>query len=115
MTQSLSLELVHKLSTLELEFAQMWEERHPNIDLVAQYRIKRYRIDFCHPQAKVAIECQGGTWVSGMGHSSGKGIEGDCKKFCALAELGYLIFPLTCTMITTERMDAISYTLLSRL
>lgn len=97
-----------KLTKLEEEFAILWEYLYPNIDLIAQYPIKRYRIDFCHPQSKVIIECQGGTWVAGLGHSSGKGIEQDCKKFCTLAGLGYLIFPLTCTMISTEWLEVIA-------
>lgn len=105
MPQTLSLELVQKFSPLELEFAQLWEERYPEIDLIAQYPIGRRRLDFCHPLAKVAIECQGGTWVAGMRHSSGAGIQRDCEKFCQLASLGYLVFPLTCKMITPARVD----------
>ncbi len=49
-----------------------------------------------------------------MGHSSGAGIERDCKKFFALAELGYLVFPLTCKMIEPERIDAIARTIKAR-
>ena len=56
---------------LELEFMSQWEYLYPDIDLIAQYPFGRYRIDFCHTTAKVAIECQGGTWVPGLGHSSG--------------------------------------------
>lgn len=97
-----------QLTKLEEDFAALWECKYPNIDLIAQYPIKRYRIDFCHPQAKVIIECQGGTWVAGLGHSSGKGIERDCKKFCTLAGMGYLIFPLTCTMVEEKWIDAIA-------
>lgn len=114
MSRSLSLELVQKMSTLELEFAQLWEERHPNIDLITQYPFGRYRLDFCHLQSKVAIECQGGTWVAGLGHSSGKGIENDCRKFCRLAGAGWLVFPLTCKMIEPEWIDAIAQAILDR-
>ncbi len=53
MNQALPLEIIQKLSPLELEFAQLWEDRHPTINLVAQYPFGRYRADFCHPQAKV--------------------------------------------------------------
>ncbi len=115
MTQSIPLEVIQKFTRLELEFAQLWEERHPNIGLVTQYPVQRYRIDFCHPQAKVAIECQGGTWVTGMGHSSGSGIERDCKKFCKLAGMGYLVFPLTCKMIQPQWIDAIAQAISERL
>lgn len=114
MSQSIPIEIVRKFTPLELEFALLWEEQHFDIELVAQYPIGRYRIDFCHPQARVAIECQGGTWVAGMGHSSGAGIERDCKKFCKLASLGYLVFPLTCKMITLEYIDAIATTIIER-
>jgi very-short-patch-repair endonuclease len=96
------------MTKLELEFAALWEHLYPDIDLISQYPIKRYRIDFCHPVAKIAVECQGGTWVTGMGHSSGKGIKRDCEKFCYLASLGYLIFPLTCDMIDEKYLVMIA-------
>ena len=100
---------------LELEFAQLWEDRHPAIDLVFQYPFGRYKADFCHPQAKVVIECQGGTWVPGLGHSSGKGIQRDCQKFCTLAGLGYLVFPLTKEMIEPKWIDAIAQAIQNRI
>jgi very-short-patch-repair endonuclease len=103
------------MTSLELEFAQLWDERYPSIDLVTQYPVRRYKIDFCHPQAKVAIECQGGTWVAGMGHSSGKGIQRDCEKFCVLASQGFIVFPLTCEMITEKWIDAIAQVIKKRL
>lgn len=115
MEQQLSLEIVRKMTSLELEFAQLWEDRHPNIDLVFQYPFGRHKADFCHPQAQVVVECQGGTWVPGLGHSSGKGIEKDYRKFCKLAALGYIVFPLTCNMITVEQIDAIATTIKNRL
>lgn len=115
MTQLIPLDIFRKFTQLELEFAQLWEDRHSDIDLIFQYPIEQHKIDFCHPQTKVAIECQGGTWVAGMGHSSGKGIQRDCKKFCTLATLEYLVFPLTCDMITPRWIDAIAQTIRQRL
>ena len=115
MSQSLPLETIQRLTRLELEFAQLWDERHPDIDLITQYPFGRYRADFCHPQAKVIVECQGGTWVPGMGHSSGRGIQRDCQKFCKLASLEYLVFPLTTDMIKPGWIDAIAQTILERL
>lgn len=114
MAATLPPELIQKFSRLELEFAQLWEELHPSIDLVAQYPISKYRADFCHPVAKVVIECQGGTWVAGMGHSSGKGIKRDCQKICTLTAMGYAVFPLTCDMIAVYWLDAIAKTIRER-
>jgi len=106
---------IKSMTSLELEFATLWEELYPNIDLVFQYRVKRYRLDFCHVETKTAIECQGGTWTAGLGHSSGKGIESDCKKFCTLASMGFVVLPLTCKMITSQWLDAIAQTINLRL
>jgi len=97
-----------KLNKLEEEFVQLWEDLYPDIILNAQYPIGRYRVDFYHQQARVIIEIQGGTWVEGLGHSSGSGIEKDYKRFCRLASEGFLIFPLTCKMIEPEWLEMIA-------
>ncbi len=115
MNELISPNEFQKFTELELQFAQLWESLYPDIDLIAQYPFGRHRADFCNPEAKVVIECQGGTWASGMGHSSGSGIERDCKKFCKLANLGYLVFPLTCKMIEQEWIDIIAATIKQRL
>ena len=45
---------------------------------------RRYRVDFCWPDAKLALEVEGGTWIGGS-HSRGSGIETDCEKSALLA------------------------------
>lgn len=48
-----------KFTHIELKFAQLWIDRYPDIDLVTQYPVGRFRVDFCHLGAKVIVECQG--------------------------------------------------------
>lgn len=96
-------------SDLEYEFACQWEETYPDIDLHHDYPFakpikRKFLADFCHPEARVIIEVQGGTWVPEMGHSSAKSIQRDYEKFCIAASLGYLVFPLTNHMVQDQHL-----------
>lgn len=84
-------------SGAEFLFADTWLRLYPEIDLHTQHRFahpKRYRFDFAHLPTKVAIEIQGGTWVPGLGHSSGAGIRRDMAKAQLAASLGWVVVPL---------------------
>lgn len=55
-------------------------------------RPRLFRFDFAWPDAKLAVECQGGTWSSKrMGHSSGSGIQRDMAKANEAQLQGWLI------------------------
>jgi hypothetical protein len=85
------------VSHAEFEFAAMWDELYPNIDLHAEYRFdskRRYRLDFAHLPSKTGIEIQGATWVQNTGHSSGRGIQRDIEKVHLAALHGWQIIPL---------------------
>lgn len=62
---------------------------------------RRWRLDFAHPQAMVAIEAEGGVWSGGR-HVRGKGFEDDCAKYNHAATLGWLVFRVTAGMLERD-------------
>ena len=42
--------------------------------------LRRFRHDFYWPNARLAVEVNGGTWIPGAAHSGGAGIERDYEK-----------------------------------
>jgi very-short-patch-repair endonuclease len=105
-------------SELEDNFAGLWDSYFPDIDLYTQYKFhpkRRWMLDFACPVAKVGIEIQGGIWMAdGAGHSTGKGITTDCEKFCNMAALGWLLFPLVDSMIEPDYLAMIANTIKHR-
>lgn len=60
----------------------------------AEYKFhatRKWRFDFCWPEAKVALEVQGGIWSGGR-HSRGSGLVKEHEKLNAAAHAGYRIF-----------------------
>jgi very-short-patch-repair endonuclease len=59
---------------------------------------RRWRLDFAWPEARVAVEVDGGTWTGGR-HVRGAGIEADCAKFSEAAVLGWRVLRVTGDMV----------------
>lgn len=55
---------------------------------------RRSKFDFFLPQMNLAIEIQGGTWISGK-HTRGKGYQDDCKKMRRADQHGLRIWWFT--------------------
>ena len=66
---------------------------------------RRWRFDFAFPNAKVAIEIEGGTWAAGR-HSRGAGMEADMEKYNAATLMGWRVLRYTTAMVL--RGDAIN-------
>lgn len=84
-------------SDLERQFALLWAEHYPKIDLHSQVYFAKGRklhFDFAHWPSKTAIEIQGGIWIQG-GHSTPKGIQQDYEKLNLAQSLGWLVFQVT--------------------
>jgi very-short-patch-repair endonuclease len=97
-------------SVLEGEFAALWVALYPMIDLYSEYRFhaqRRWRFDFAHPGAKVAIEINGGQWIK-SGHSSGFGLERDYTKLNAAMSDGWSVYQLSGGMIDEANLVAIA-------
>ncbi len=98
-------------SHLEQRFADLWVDRYPSIDLHSEYRFippRRYRWDFCHLESRVAIEIQGGVWMTRSGHSGGTGLVKDYEKLCLAAAHGWRVFLLADSMINDEYLKLIA-------
>lgn len=77
---------------------------------VAEYRFappRRWRFDWAWPEAKVALESDGGTWLPGGGrHNRGKGFLNDMEKGNRATALGWRVFHATpqtlCSSVTLD-------------
>lgn len=99
-----------KTSELERTFLTLWKayrlqagnEHLP--EPVREYRFhptRRWRFDFAWPDAKVAVECEGGIWSRGR-HVRGRGFESDCEKYNAATLLGWRVFRCTPGMLEAD-------------
>jgi hypothetical protein len=65
---------------------------------------RKWRFDFAWPDALVAVEIQGGTWVakgSAGYHGSGRGIEQDAEKLNAAVAIGWRVALVTSPMVSS--------------
>jgi very-short-patch-repair endonuclease len=59
---------------------------------------RMFRFDFSWPDAKVAVEIEGGNWARGR-HTRPQGYESDCEKYNLAADLGWAMYRFTPTML----------------
>jgi very-short-patch-repair endonuclease len=50
-----------------------------------------WKFDFCWPEKKVAVECEGGIWTNGR-HTRGAGAREDMDKYNSATALGWHVF-----------------------
>jgi len=62
------------------------------------HRPRLWRFDYAEPQARVAIEIEGGTFITGR-HVRGRAYSGDCTKYNQAALDGWTVFRLTTDMV----------------
>lgn len=85
-------------SDLEVLFANLWSiagdrSRRP----VTEYKFhpeRRWKFDVCWPDAKVAVELEGGVYSKGR-HTRPTGYIADCEKYNAAAEMGFTVLRYT--------------------
>ena len=98
------------MSELEREFADLWVELYPTIDLHHEHQFippRRFRFDFAHLPTKTAIELQGGIWVK-SGHNTGTGLLRDYKKLNLATSMGWRVFMLAREMVNDEWLGSIA-------
>lgn len=84
------------MTDLEAAFANWWRLLG-GPELATEHRFappRRWRVDFAHLGARVAIECEGGVYSGGR-HVRGAGFEADVEKYNALAAAGWILFRVT--------------------
>jgi very-short-patch-repair endonuclease len=78
---------------------QIWDEKLPVP--VREHRFhpeRRWRFDFAWPDLKLAVECEGGTWIAGR-HTRGSGFAADCEKYNAAAMGGWKVLRFPSNLI----------------
>jgi very-short-patch-repair endonuclease len=81
----------------------------PEPEVEFKFDAKRgWRFDFAWPDAKVAVEVEGGTQLQGGGrHNRAQGYEKDCEKYNAAAIAGWLVLRFTTRQVANGK--ALSY------
>jgi very-short-patch-repair endonuclease len=69
--------------------------------------VRKWRFDFAFPDQKIAVECEGGTWMKKGGHTTGVGFEKDCYKYNRAALEGWAVLRFTGRMIVSG--DALAH------
>lgn len=95
----------YKLSSLETRFERAWLKHCPDIPLGRQHQfhpVRKWRFDYVAPwPVKIAIELQGGIYTGGA-HSRASGQKRDMAKNNAAAALGWRIFYLHTSNVTSR-------------
>lgn len=66
---------------------------------------RKWRFDYAWPDARVALEVEGGVWTGGR-HTSSAGFLKDIEKYNAAARLGWRV--LRCTPKTLLSLDTVT-------
>lgn len=64
---------------------------------------RKWRFDFCWPEAKVALEIDGGVWSKGR-HTRGSGFIKDMEKLNEAAILGYRVIRCTPQQVKSNKI-----------
>ncbi|MEG0899040.1 MAG: hypothetical protein RSF40_04935 [Oscillospiraceae bacterium] len=97
-------------------FAQLIKQE-TGIDVCPEFRFhptRRWRFDFAIPDLKIAIEQEGGLWVSGR-HNRAFSMINDMVKYNTAASMGWLVLRFTPQDMTKEQsIDVIKSTIMYR-
>ncbi len=88
----------------QLEETMLFHMKAVGLKPEREYRfhpVRKWRFDFAFPEQKVAVECEGGTWLPKGGHTTGTGFEKDCYKYNTAAIEGWLVLRFTGKMINS--------------
>lgn len=91
---------------LAVKFEQAWEAANgpAYVPEMTVHPERRFRYDYCWPEAAVALELQGGIHQAGKGHVSAAGFKTDCDKLNLSNLLGITLFKFATGQITAENI-----------
>jgi hypothetical protein len=90
-TGKLSQEAYAKIFTTQLQLIGVHSpEQELIFDAPANRKARKWQFDFAWPEAKVAVEIEGGGWING-GHNRGVRFHKDMEKYNAAAEQGWVV------------------------
>jgi len=94
-----------KWSSGELAFMTYWRQVAPDLPEpehdVKFHPSRNWRFDFVWSGAKVAVEIEGGIFANGR-HTRGSGYEGDCTKYNAALDLGFIVYRYSTGMLERD-------------
>lgn len=74
----------------EIELSNLQKHVHP--EFVAEFKFhpkRKWRFDYAIPGKMIAVEREGGTWMSKSRHTSGIGYNKDMEKYNEAVKLGW--------------------------
>ena len=71
------------------------------LDVMEQFHIGPFRLDFAFPEQEIGIELQGGTWVNG-GHNRGAQMSKDYEKLNSAQACGWKVFQFSTDMLRND-------------
>jgi very-short-patch-repair endonuclease len=77
------------------------------------YPGRKWRIDYCYPDVKLAIELEGGLWNIGR-HNRPVSMIKDMEKYNALTESGWFLLRYTPQKIDYEQIKRVYYNIKSQ-
>lgn len=83
----------------EVSFIEAWRDYVPSVGLMSEYKFhnfREWRLDFAHPESRVAIEFEG------YGHQKDNRYKSDLDKYNALAFEGWALFRCTKAMVEKD-------------
>ena len=92
-------EVIRRLNEHELKFyAQLSDIGLRPVIEHKFHPTRKWRFDIALVERKIAVEVEGGTWVSGR-HSRGTGYRNDCEKYNEATKMGWRVLRFTPDMI----------------
>lgn len=89
-------------SPIEAAFSEAWREAHPEIELLPQFKIGKYRVDFAHEATKTAIELDGHNF-----HSKKKDRNKDYVRQHTIEDQGWHFIRFTGSQVGADVMSCI--------
>jgi hypothetical protein len=78
----------------------------PMLDTEVEFHpTRKWRFDGAYPDLKVAVECEGGTWLKKSRHTTGAGFQEDCVKYGEAYALGWTVLRGTPAMFKDGTMS----------